>query len=138
MYNPQPIREKDKGPAWVWYNDHRVHVDRMLTGYDGPVFPPCGSDCIRPVLWKPGHWKWLLEMTSVPSRTLVRIIEVNDLDCKVVLPGFDGAREHISLLRDQIPPDIWNLFEPDKRCHAKVNLGAEQSKDLVFSDWEPE
>lgn len=74
--------------------------------------------------------------TQDKSRTLVRVVEVNDSDCKVVLPGFDGAKEWISLSQDQVPADIWRLFEPDKRCHAKVNIGAERSEDLVFSDWE--
>lgn len=61
MYNPRPIQEKDKAPAWAWYKQHRSHVDRMLAGCRDSAYPPCGSDCIRPELWKPEHWKWLLE-----------------------------------------------------------------------------
>lgn len=69
------------------------------------------------------------------SRTLVRVVEVHDLSCKVIVPGFD-ANEHITVLREQVPTDIWDLFEPDKRLHAKVNVGAYFREDLVFSDWE--
>lgn len=137
MYDPQPVQEKDKLCAWRWYEEHRAHVDRLVADCE-LAYPPSGSDCIRPELWKPNHWKWLLKMTLAPSRTLVRVVEVNDLDCKVVLPGFDGAREHIPVLRDQIPPDIWILFKVDKRLHAKVNIGAECAEDLMFSDWERE
>lgn len=57
----RPIQDSDKAPARAWYEEHRAHVDRMCTAYAGPAYPPSGSDCIRPELWKPAHWKWLLE-----------------------------------------------------------------------------
>lgn len=60
-YNPRPVEEKDKLGALAWYGEHRDHVNRMLAHYVGGGFPPSGSDCLHPELWKPGHWKWLLE-----------------------------------------------------------------------------
>ncbi len=72
-----------------------------------------------------------------PPRTLVRVVEIDDSTCQVVLPGFDGARQHIPLSRSQVPPDIWALFQPGKRLHARVNIGAADIEDLVFFSWEP-
>ncbi len=60
MYSPQPFQEKDRAPAQAWYEKHREHVARVLKGYTGSAYPPCGSDCIRPELWKEAHWKWFL------------------------------------------------------------------------------
>lgn len=62
MFDPQPIQEKDKVSARAWYQEHHSHVERMLSGYTGPAYPPSGSDCIRPELWKVAHWVWLLEV----------------------------------------------------------------------------
>ena len=61
MYNPQPFQEKrDIMPAIAWYKKHKMHVDKLVEECDGPAYPPCGSDCIRPELWKPNHWKWFI------------------------------------------------------------------------------
>lgn len=59
-YNPQPIQPDDINHARAWYEQHRLHVDRMLVEVEGPGYAPCGSDCIRPELWKAEHWKWLI------------------------------------------------------------------------------
>lgn len=77
MYDPQPIQQKDKVQAWIWYEQHQNHVDRKVAGCSGQGYPPCGSDCIRPELWKSNHWKWLLETcaSAERSRTLVRIAD---------------------------------------------------------------
>ncbi len=141
-YDPQSIQEEDKTRAWVWYKEHHTHVDRMIAE-SGSAYPPCGSDCIRPELWKPEHWKWLLDPKNNPSRsrTLVRVVGFNHSKpptiCFIVLPGWDAARQHVPISQDQVPEDIWKLFKLDKRCHARVNIDADIA-DLVFSDWEPE
>ena len=75
------------------------------------------------------------------SRTLVRVVEVGEKGswARVCVPGWN-VRKSVLLHRDQVPPDIWALFEVDKRLHARVNVGADEDcpKDLVFSDWEHE
>jgi hypothetical protein len=46
-----------------WYRRHERHVESLMSsksGADSGVFPPSGSDCLRPELWKAGHWRWLL------------------------------------------------------------------------------
>jgi len=59
MYNPQPFdKRKDIKPAIKWHKEHREHIQKMLENYSGPAYAPCGSDCINPSLWKPGHWLW--------------------------------------------------------------------------------
>lgn len=70
-YNPRPVQEKDKVRAWAWYRQHREHVDRMVR-LRSPLrfclmYPPSGSDCLRPELWKPSHWRWLLGETRDPD-----------------------------------------------------------------------
>lgn len=71
-YNPKPFREKDAELAKAWYEEHRPHVDRMLEAYTGTAFPPSGSDCIHPELWKAGHWKWFLVERYAAQTTSAR------------------------------------------------------------------
>ena len=58
------IRDDDVDRAMEWYDEHRKHVNSLLLAYSGPRYPPSGSDCLRPELWKPGHWGWLLHVRS--------------------------------------------------------------------------
>lgn len=49
--------------AYDWYAEHSNHVDSLTKGLTRSFvdeYPPSGSDCNRPELWKPAHWKWLL------------------------------------------------------------------------------
>ncbi|MHA2279593.1 MAG: hypothetical protein ACXAC5_01695 [Promethearchaeota archaeon] len=139
MYDPQPIQQQDKVRAYVWYEEHKTHVDRLVDTCSGEGYPPCGSDCIRPEVWKPNHWKWLLEVCASVhrSRTLVRVTQINDSMCKVIVPGWH-VRQEIPLTQEQVPPEIWDLLTPDKRLHAHVNIGADSAEDLTFSNWERE
>lgn len=50
---------QDIAKALTWYKEHHSHVT-MLVGLTNDEFPPSGSDCHQPELWKAGHWKWLL------------------------------------------------------------------------------
>jgi hypothetical protein len=50
--------------ARSWYAEHKDHVDRLVSGPDQSSFPPSGSDCYKPELWKSGSWKWLLDAQS--------------------------------------------------------------------------
>lgn len=67
----KPVTESDKVSARAWYEEHRAHVDRMLAADTSPAYPPCGSDCIRPELWKPSHWKWLLDADLPTAKELL-------------------------------------------------------------------
>jgi len=46
--------------GWAWYNQHKIHVDRLVKGVKH-LFPMSGSDIGKPELWKPGGWKWFLK-----------------------------------------------------------------------------
>jgi hypothetical protein len=58
-----PPNTDDAIRAIRWYRQHMAHVERLMSsksGADSGAFPPSGSDCLRPELWKAGHWRWLL------------------------------------------------------------------------------
>lgn len=52
--------DQDIVKACNWYTQHNNHVDTMVSLTDHHEYPPCGSDCHHPELWKAEHWKWLL------------------------------------------------------------------------------
>ena len=43
-----------------WYAAHKEHVDQLVS-HTRDYFPPSGSDCYKPELWKSGSWKWFIE-----------------------------------------------------------------------------
>jgi hypothetical protein len=47
--------------ASIWYAQHRLHVETLMFEEKGS-YPPSGSDCGKPELWKAGHWRWYFEM----------------------------------------------------------------------------
>jgi len=47
--------------AKQWYFDHTEHVNGLVAAHLGNKYPPPGSDCRHPELWKSAHWKWFLE-----------------------------------------------------------------------------
>ncbi len=71
------------------------------------------------------------------SRTLVRVEDVSFPDgiFHVVVPGWN-PREKIRVLFDDLPVELRSLVEPEKRFHAKANVGCESGRDLYFFDWE--
>ena len=77
------------------------------------------------------------ESARRPWRTLVRVADV-DLDHRcfyAVVPSWD-VRRKVRIDNDNLPPEIQDLVEPDRRFHAVVNTGAESHYDLFFDDWE--
>lgn len=59
--------DQDIAKALAWYKRHReIDVAILLTNDE---YPPSGSDCHKPNLWKAGHWKWLL------TRDVINLIE---------------------------------------------------------------
>ena len=72
-----------------------------------------------------------------PWRTLVRIADV-DLDRRcvyVVVPAWN-VHKKVRIDNDNLPLEIQELVEPDRRFHAFVNTGAKSHRELFFDDWE--
>lgn len=77
--------------------------------------------------------------TTRPWRQLVRVEYAPDDDTEMVglvIPGFDGGRQIIKRCKHTIPADVWEYMRNHIRLFARVNIGADESKDLVFRDWE--
>ena len=74
-----------------------------------------------------------------PWRTLVRIADIDDDHTCVyaVVPAWDVHRK-VRIDKDNLPPGIRKLVEPDRRFHALVNTGATSHRELFFDDWEAE
>jgi uncharacterized protein YkuJ len=70
-----------------------------------------------------------------PWRTLIRVDEVDGNNINVIIPGWD-QNEKIAINMADLPFDIQKDLYPDKRMHAKVNIGAECRDELYFFDWE--
>ncbi len=51
--------DRDIFRAYDWYAQHSDHVDAIVR-LENSEYPPSGSDCHQPTLWKAAHWKWLL------------------------------------------------------------------------------
>ena len=79
------------------------------------------------------------ESARRPWRTLVRVADVDpDHRCfYAVVPSWD-VRQKVRIDNDNVPPEIQDLVEPDRRFHAVVNTGAESHHELFFDEWEPE
>lgn len=47
--------------AIEWRDRHSAHVQRLVAGEDDgrAAYPPSGSDCRHPELWRAPHWRWL-------------------------------------------------------------------------------
>ncbi len=79
--------------------------------------------------------------TAAPSRrvwsTVVRVEDV-DMDrspsAYLVVPAWN-PNESIRFLLTDIPDGVRDLFRPEARLLADVNLGAESYEDLFFRDW---
>lgn len=42
-----------------WLKAHVEHVRSVLNEGE-TAYPPSGSDCFHPELWKSGHWRWFM------------------------------------------------------------------------------
>lgn len=72
-----------------------------------------------------------------PWRTQVHVVEVDDaLNMVFVdLPGWHSSNV-IRLKSTQLPPQVRIKLRPGYRCHAQVNIGAEETHELFFKEWE--
>jgi CheY-like chemotaxis protein len=70
-----------------------------------------------------------------PSRTLVRVEDVDQENAYVILPGWN-PQEVIRLTLRTISPDVRSSVKTGVRLHAHVNIGAERQEELYFDQWE--
>jgi hypothetical protein len=72
-----------------------------------------------------------------PWRAQVHVLDVDEPSgiVYVDLPGWHSSSV-VRLRLDQIPSGIRSQLTPGFRCYAKVNLGAENTDELYFKDWE--
>ncbi len=62
------LTDEMQAAALLWYSKHKEHVDRLLKSKEAETaYPPSGSDAYRPELWRPPHWRWLMDTTR-PKR----------------------------------------------------------------------
>lgn len=76
-----------------------------------------------------------------PSRQLwSTVVRVEDVDLErsrsayLVVPAWN-PNESIRFLLADVPNDVQELFKPEARLTAQVNLGAESYEDLFFQNW---
>jgi CheY-like chemotaxis protein len=70
-----------------------------------------------------------------PSRTLVRVEEVDDANAYVILSGWN-PEEVIRLTLKTISPEMHPYLKAGARLHSYVNIGAERQEELYFDQWE--
>lgn len=68
-------------------------------------------------------------------RTLIRVEFIAGREAHVVVPAWD-SKQVVKVKLSQIPEHIKSHLYEGKRLHARVNIGADEAKDLRFSDWE--
>jgi hypothetical protein len=76
-----------------------------------------------------------LQPSRHPSRTLVRVEEVNEGYAFIVLPGWNPYQV-IKLTLKAISADVRPYVEMGARLHAMVNIGADRHEELYFDQWE--
>lgn len=69
-------------------------------------------------------------------RTLLRIDSTDEAHIYVLIPAWN-PNEIVMLNKADLPSEIVKIAVTDHRLHAVVNVGAELSKDLYFTQWEP-
>lgn len=74
-------------------------------------------------------------------RTLLRGVRITDTTYYVNIPAWDSHYDCIiPIPLTNVPAEIIELYITGMniRCHAKVNIGADDIKDLKITDWEIE
>ncbi|NGY61625.1 hypothetical protein G7043_22100 [Lentzea sp. NEAU-D13] len=70
-----------------------------------------------------------------PYRTQICVVEVEENHVTVEIPGWHSEK-FIQLPRKMLPDTIRSTVRAQYRCHAQVNLEAEDPSTLYFKDWE--
>lgn len=87
------------------------------------------EDCLLEISgkFKPHRRAW---------RTLVKIVGVHADENRFLAEVPAWAATVIPLKFVNVPAQILEQLEPEFRCRARVNLGAESLEDIYFTDWE--
>ena len=74
-----------------------------------------------------------------PWRTQVHVVSVDYAEpaMYVQLPGWTSD-EVVKLSLDVLPWKVRLQLHQGFRCHARVNIGADDAADLTFAGWEAE
>lgn len=68
-YNPI-LQMEMHNKAFLYHFEHREHINNLIKN-ETKSYPPSGSDCFRPELWKAAHWRWFLtQPTSNVTKTV--------------------------------------------------------------------
>jgi len=68
-------------------------------------------------------------------RTLIRVLSVGPQHCYMIIPGWN-SQVSVPVRIDRLPLKVQKALKPGNRMHAMVNIGAYNSTELSFSDWE--
>lgn len=68
-------------------------------------------------------------------RTMVRIDDIDDSHIYLLIPAWN-ANQMISISRNIIPSNVEKDLQADMRLFVMVNIGATNSRDLYFQNWE--
>ena len=98
--------DQDVLRAYDWYAQHAEHVDEMVH-LTNSEFPPSGSDCHHPPLWKAGHWKWLLTRRSIEILTkeiwrLKNLLKTIHESCDFMPPIVVGKEIWVRVVVDEL------------------------------------
>lgn len=75
------------------------------------------------------------DQTRQPFRSHVRVEDVEENYFYVVVPGW-SVEQKIRIYYDDVPEHVRKHVTVGYRTHAKVNIGAEESEELFFYEWE--
>lgn len=109
----------------------KIRPSSLLTN---PIYFEIGLVGLRVV--PPPPWT-VCGSSNIASRTLIRVVDLDEKEAHLILPGFD-VRQKVKIPLKDFPKKIRSILVPGKRLHAQVNLGAEEAEDLRFTDWESE
>lgn len=86
---------------------------------------------------KAGLDEWGYTVETRPWRTQIHILSIDYATAEFwfEIPGWTSD-EVIRKSLDILPWVVRLQIHQDFRCHARVNIGADDAKDLRFSDWE--
>ncbi|ESQ07898.1 MAG: response regulator [Thiohalocapsa sp. PB-PSB1] len=108
---------------------HQIPVLMRPDEFDSDAFIDGIRACLK-------EFRGEYRLTREPFRTLVRVIDRDERAMYVQVPGWYEPSTAIDLLKVAVPSAVWAAAAPDRRFHAKVNIGATRMEELYFKDWE--
>lgn len=108
---------------------HRIPVLMRPDEFDSNAFIDGIRACLR-------EFRGEYLVTRKPFRTMVRVVDRDERAMYVQVPAWYEPSTAIDLLESAVPAHVWAAATPDRRFHAKVNIGATRMEELYFKDWE--